>query len=208
MSASIQLDQAGKRFNSSWIFKNVTYTFDAINAYVLLGANGSGKSTFLQMIAGYLMASAGTIQYSIRGKAIGDDQIFKQVSLAAPYLDLIDSFTIGELVDFHFKFKSFVKGVSPDNFLDILQLDRVKNKPLKTFSSGMRQRVKLALAILSDTPILLLDEPTSNLDHPSIDWYNNLIASHRADRLILVCSNSQKHEYSFCNIELSMENYK
>jgi ABC-type multidrug transport system ATPase subunit len=92
--------------------------------------------------------------------------------------------------------------------MEITQLEKAKNKQLKYFSSGMKQRVRLALAVLCDSPLLLLDEPTSNLDKKAIDWYQQLVTDHSKNRLIIVASNQQEYEYPFCNKTLMVEDYK
>ena len=204
----ITLNNIGKRYNRHWIFKGLNYEFSSDNAYVILGANGSGKSTLVQLIAGSLLSSEGSIAYHNNAGQVPDEEIYSNVSIAAPYLDLIEAYTIEEIIAFHFQFKSFYPGITAQKFIDIIALPSAQNKPLKEFSSGMKQRVKLALAILSDTPMLLLDEPTANLDKKGVDWYNRLMNNYRNNRLVIVCSNQQKEEYGFCNKELMIENYK
>ncbi|MEO6884061.1 MAG: ATP-binding cassette domain-containing protein [Bacteroidia bacterium] len=205
---SISLANIGKRYNREWIFRNVNYEFSDGNAYVIIGSNGSGKSTLLQLIAGNLLASEGTISYSENEKIILEEKIFSQISFASPYLELLEKYTLSEMIDFHFKFKKYFSGWDLEKVIESTQLAYAKDKILKNYSSGMKQRVKLALAILSDTPFLLLDEPASNLDKNAIEWYQNLIKNHTKNRIVIVCSNEQKHEYNFCNQELKIEDYK
>lgn len=204
----INLTNIGKRYNHHWIFRKVGYEFSSENAYVILGSNGSGKSTLLQLIAGSLSASEGSIAYYHNSVQVPDEQIYSRVSIAAPYIDLIEAYTLEEIINFHFQFKQFYPGINAKKFIDVIDLPAVQNKPLKEFSSGMKQRVKLALAILSDTPLLLLDEPSVNLDKKGVEWYNLLMNTYRSNRLVIICSNRQKEEYGFCNKELMIENYK
>lgn len=204
----IKLTNIGKRYNHQWIFRKIDYEFNSENSYVILGSNGSGKSTLLQLIAGSLSASEGNISYHNNSVQVPDEQIYSSVSIAAPYLDLIEAYTLEEIIAFHFQFKQFYPGINTKNFIDIIDLPAAQNKPLKEFSSGMKQRVKLALAIFSHTPFLLLDEPTANLDIKGVEWYNLLMNTYRSDRLVIVCSNQQKEEYGFCNKELMIEDYK
>ena len=204
----IELDHIGKRYNRHWIFKDINLSLRSEEAYVVLGANGSGKSTLLQILAGSLLASEGRISYFQGTNEIAADRIYRSVSIVAPYIDLIDSYTVKELIDFQFQFKSFYRGVTPDAILELINLRSIQSKPLKEFSSGMRQRIKLALAIFSDSSLLLLDEPTSNLDKEGIAWYRNLMDNYRSDRLVVVFSNQQKDEYQFCTKEILLEHYK
>jgi ABC-type multidrug transport system ATPase subunit len=112
------------------------------------------------------------------------------------------------MVTFHHRFRQFVDGMDTEAVIKATTLSKNRNKPIRYFSSGMKQRVKLALAILSDTPLLLLDEPASNLDLAGIEWYRNLVARHRNDRIVIVCSNSQPQEHDFCGSSILIDNYK
>lgn len=204
---NIILQNIGRRFNREWIFRGIDYAFENAGKYAVLGANGSGKSTLLQVLNGSLGPSEGTIQYFDSGKEIEAGDVFNSLSLAAPYLEVIEDFSLNEMIDFHFKFKRFKAGMDKNAVADILNLEGSRNKLIKYFSSGMKQRLKLALAFCADTPMLMLDEPTSNLDTQGIDWYLSLIEKFSEGRLTIVCSN-QEHEYSFCDNRLSIADYK
>jgi ABC-type multidrug transport system ATPase subunit len=202
----IELKNAGRRFNQEWIFRNLSYRFEAPNKYAILGPNGSGKSTLISVLLGTLSPSEGEIYYSNPG-VIPVEQVYKHLGLAAPYLDLIEEFTLQETIDFHFKFNAVHPEIGKGEILELLGLKKSQDKALKYFSSGMKQRTKLALACCADTPILFLDEPTSNLDVQGIDWYQELISRFTAERLVIIGSN-QKHEYSFCTEHLNITDYK
>lgn len=203
----ISLSNIGRRFNRDWIFRGINYNFEQGKSYAVLGRNGSGKSTLLQLIAGSLSPSEGDIIVKAKGKPIDDEELFASLTIAAPYLELIEEFTLSEMIDFHFRFKSFQAGTDKSKLIDLLELSSSKNKALKYFSSGMKQRTKLALAICADTPVLLLDEPTSNLDAQAISWYQKLINEFGQNRLVVVCSN-QEHEYQFCENHIQLSDYK
>lgn len=210
----IQLQNIGKRYNYEWIFRRVDQELGGGNNYVILGSNGSGKSTLLQVIAGNLLPSEGSIAFrpgnqdTDAGIAVSDEERYRYLSYAAPYLDLLEEFTLTESIEFQAKFKPFRAGLTTQQIVEITQLEKARNKQLKYYSSGMKQRVRLALAILADTPLLLLDEPASNLDRKAVDWYQQLVAGNSANRLIIVASNQQEYEYPFCNKQLSVEDYK
>ena len=174
---NISLDNIGKRYNYEWIFRNVNLDFGTGDNYVILGANGSGKSTLLQVIAGSLLASEGKVRYqSSRAAKLSEENIFHHLSYAAPYLDLFEDFTLAESIEFQAKFKPFHRGLTTQKIIGIAELGKAKNKQLKYYSSGMKQRVRLTLAVLADTPLLLLDEPASNLDKAAIGWYQRSIS--------------------------------
>lgn len=205
---TITLNNIGKCYHLDWIFRNITFEFKTGEPCAIQGPNGSGKSTLLQIISGMVVPSEGTITYTNDDKTIPVEEIFRYLSIATPYLDLIEDFTLAEIISFHFKFKSILEGITQSDLIEIIGLKKAKDKQLKYYSSGMKQRVKLALAIFSDTQILLLDEPTSNLDKSGMDWYRIQIEQHISNRLILVCSNNQSREFDFCKHEIDIINYR
>ncbi|MFI5451515.1 ATP-binding cassette domain-containing protein [Pedobacter sp. UC225_61] len=202
----ISLNNIGRRFNKEWIFKNINYNFKQGQKYAILGPNGSGKSTLLSVLLGSLTPSEGEISYT-NPTEIRVEQVYQYISFAAPYLDLVEEFTLQETIDFHFQFKAYADGLNASGVLSLLGLEKSQDKALKHFSSGMKQRTKLALACCTNTPILLLDEPTSNLDEQGIDWYLALIKKFAGNKMVIIGSN-QTHEYNFCEHQLSISDYK
>jgi ABC-type multidrug transport system ATPase subunit len=203
----IILEQIGRRFNREWIFRDIDYVFEKGVAYAILGANGSGKSTLLQVISGSLSSSEGRLTYLCGDKETAVEEVFPLLAMAAPYLELIEEFTLAEHVQFHFRFKKYLSGYDYNSLISLLGLDYSEHKMIRNFSSGMKQRLKLALAFCSDTPVLLLDEPTSNLDQQGVDWYLSLVRQFSENRLLIVCSN-QEHEYAFCRHQIRLSDYK
>jgi len=203
----IILEHIGRRFNREWIFKDINYIFESGQSYAILGANGAGKSTLLQVISGSLSSSEGSITYLNAQNTLDPENIFEYLSLAAPYLELIEEFSLIEHIDFHFRFKKYRAGLDRDSLIELLGLKNARFKPIKYFSSGMKQRVKLALAFCSDSALLLLDEPASNLDQQGLEWYKSLIQEFSPGRLLIICSN-QEQEYSFCMHHLNVADYK
>lgn len=203
----IFLEDIGRRFNQEWIFKGINHTFVQGQSYAILGPNGSGKSTFLQVLAGSLSPSKGKISYSFQDKEIAAEHIYQQLALAAPYLELIEEFTLRESIHFHFKFKKMMPGWDCEKLITLLQLESSANKEIRYFSSGMKQRVKLLLACCTDSPLLLLDEPTANLDTQGMEWYLSMIKQFTKNRVLIICSN-QEHEYVFCDHRFNILDYK
>jgi ABC-type multidrug transport system ATPase subunit len=205
---SITLDSTGKKYGREWIFRNLSYELTPGSKTVILGGNGSGKSTLLQMIAGYITPNAGKINYSLNGKSLDVNDIYQQVSLASPYLQLTEDFTGLETVTHLAGFKKFKRGFTPEQVLKHCYLDNAGNKLVRQYSSGMKQRLKLALAIFADTPLVLLDEPSSNLDSQAMQWYKQTINENSNGRTFVVCSNAIDAEFSFCDKQLKVEDYK
>ena len=207
-STQISLRNVGKRFNHEWIFRGIDHTFKEGEHTVILGSNGSGKSTLLQVVLGSTVVSEGELEYTVNGKTYAVEDTLGQFSVATPYLELIEEFTLTEMLEFHQKMKPFRAGLTIDAIIEKLYLTEAKNKAIRYFSSGMKQRVKLGIALLSDTPFVMLDEPTSNLDAKAIDWYKQLVDENKQGRIIMVCSNDQKDEFSFCTQKLNIADYK
>jgi ABC-type multidrug transport system ATPase subunit len=204
----VSLNDVGKRYNREWIFRHVNLEISTGDSYAILGSNGSGKSTLLQLIAGNQLQSEGKIEYYLNENLLSVDRLFPYISFASPYLELIEEFTLFESLAFHAQFKAFVNSFTIADILSISQLEKAKDKELKYFSSGMKQRVRLVLAILSEAPFLFLDEPTSNLDKNGILWYNKLIQDFTKNKIVVVCSNHQLQEYEFCKKQILIEDYK
>ena len=200
-------ENLGKKFRNEWIFRNLNYEFQSGESYTFIGANGSGKSTLLQVLSGFMPHSEGIINYHNSQKSITIDNYYKYLVIAAPYLELIEDFTLTEIIEFHIKFKPFKNNLSTQDFIDFIELSKAKNKEVKFFSSGMKQRVKLGLAFWSDCEILMLDEPTSNLDAEATSWYLRNVREYSKNRLLMICSN-QPAEYEFCKNILNIQDYK
>ena len=200
----ITLQNLGKRYNREWIFRHIEYEFIVGKKYAITGSNGSGKSTLLQVIAGSLMHNEGSVEMH-NGQLLSNEQHYQHISIATPYLELIEEMTALEMLRFHSTFKQLI--LSAAEILQIVNLQASANKQIRYYSSGMKQRLKLALAFFSKTPILLLDEPTTNLDEDGIALYHQLIKNYTTNKLVIVCSND-KQEYSFCEEVLEVGRYK
>ncbi len=220
----IRISDAGKRFNREWIFRNANIEFSSSNAYAITGPNGSGKSTLLQVIGGMLQVSEGSIQYLTAGqggaisdkssfaeatadKQLANEEVYRHISFCAPYLDVIEEMTLIEFLQFHNRFKNFITGFDVRKIIASVRLENAANKQIRYYSSGMKQRVRLAQAIFSDTDIVLLDEPCSNLDADGIELYHYLVERFCKERIVIVCSNDEV-EYNFCNEIISMTSFK
>jgi ABC-type multidrug transport system ATPase subunit len=204
---TISLSDAGKRFNRDWIFRHFNYQFESGQAYAITGPNGSGKSTLLQALSGGMMLTEGDGQWTIGNKQLTNDHIFTHVSICAPYLEVIEEMELKEFLDFHHGFKPFLTGITIHSIIEAIGLEKAVTKQIRNYSSGMKQRVKLAQCIFSDTGIVLLDEPCTNLDSEGIELYHRLIREYCQNRLVVVSSNDEI-EYKFCEKKISITDYK
>ncbi len=204
----IRLIEVAKRFRFDWIFRNVNLTFNSEHCYAILGPNGSGKSTLMKVISGHLSPSKGSVSFEKEGERIDIDAAYKQIAYAAPYIELIEEFTLTEAIGFHAHFKPFVQGLSTEKIISILGFEKSYDKEVRHFSSGMKQRLKLVLAICADTPILLLDEPTTNLDAQGAAWYKDLLLTYGKNKIIIVATNVEE-DYSFiCDNVIKIADYQ
>jgi ABC-type multidrug transport system ATPase subunit len=201
----LEASNLAKRFNREWIFRRFDYTFEPGKIYAITGPNGSGKSTLLRILWGQLPASSGDVKHFVDGQ-ISLSEVYRHVSIATPYMDLVEEFTLEEMVDFHFKFKKAIPGMTRQDIIARLDLRDGGGKAVASFSSGMKQRLKLGLAFFTSTPFLFLDEPSTNLDERSLRWYRGLL-DELQNRLVLIASN-QPHEYPETAARIDIMHYK
>ncbi|OGX91386.1 ABC transporter ATP-binding protein [Hymenobacter coccineus] len=205
----MQIDATGlgKRFQRDWIYRGLTRTFRPGSATAVLGPNGAGKSTLLNTLSGQLLPTEGTLAYTLAGQPLAVEAVPRHLAYAAPYLDLLEELTLTELLRFHTQFKPLRPGVSIDGLIGIMYLEGARQRLVREFSSGMKQRLKLGLALYADAPLLLLDEPTTNLDATGAAWFQEHVRATRAGRTVLLSSNVPA-EYAFCDAELLVTDFQ
>lgn len=203
----IELSDAGKRYQNDWIFKGLNLKIQEGDRIGISGPNGSGKSTLLKIISGQTSLTKGKRVYQdANGTQLEEEGIFNKISFAAPYIELIEEFSLSEIINFYHKFRPLVKGLSES---DVVEMSRIPqaNKVIKAYSSGMKQRVKLVLALCFDGEVILLDEPSTNLDKDGVEWTKNLIYTYLSDRTLVLASNEIK-DFENINSVLDIRDYK
>ncbi len=196
--------KCGKKFGGKWVFNKQNHRFEPGRVYGVTGKNGSGKSTMLKIIAGFMSPSVGNIEWVMNEKKLERESVYKHVAMSAPYMELIEEFRLPELIRFQGKFKNYGNQHSEDDIIRLSGLQENCNKPIRFFSSGMKQRTGLTLAILSASPLLLLDEPCANLDHDARSWYQTLLSKYKKNRTIIIASNHNPDEYPDCDDVISL----
>ncbi|MFY8004830.1 MAG: ABC transporter ATP-binding protein [Chitinophagaceae bacterium] len=204
---TITCNKGGKKYNKEWIFRGMDFCIQPGNPTVVTGFNGSGKSTLLQCVSGSSLLTEGNIVFSFNDSIIVAEKHFAYCSLVAPYLDIVEEMTATEFLNFHQHFKPFYTAITTADALAMAGLLKAANKQIRYFSSGMKQRIKLLQAVLSDVPLLLLDEPCTNLDDEGVALYHSLVDAYGKQKTILVASNN-KIEYSFCTQQLNIMQFK
>jgi ABC-type multidrug transport system ATPase subunit len=204
---TITVDDLSKRFNREWIFRHLDFQFQAGKTYTVTGPNGSGKSTLLQVVWGQVPQTTGSFRYEKGKSEIPIDEVFRHISIATPYMELIEEFTLNEMLSFHFRLRKVRTGFTFDHLLPIMYLEDAAEKQLMNFSSGMKQRLKLGLALYTEADVYFLDEPGTNLDRRAFDWYRNELSKLPPHAMVLIASNNPD-EYPENATNLSIVHYK
>ncbi len=197
----IEFQHVSKRYGFQHILKDLNYVFEEKGTYAIYGPNGSGKSSVLQLIAGIQSPNKGTINRTLAGKTLSLDEVPTLLSFSAPYMELPDELTYPELLNMHFRFR---KSIIPEAKKYIAeQLGYDPTKQIRNYSSGMKMRLKLILALTTDSELILLDEPTANFDEQGIEWYKLLLLELRKERTLIIAS-AQPSDHAFCDHRLTL----
>lgn len=198
----ILVKNLAKKFRQEYVIRQFNYQFKIGNSYAITGPNGSGKSTLLQLIAQYTLPNVGTVDIS----GIDSELAYSQLTYAAPYVELIEEYTLQEHLSFLAKNEYLPSSITIDKFEDFIELRPDRLKLIKNYSSGMRQKIKLGFAMLSERPIILLDEPSTNFDELAKDWFYNRLNNQR-HKLIIIASNELR-EIEFCTERILISDFK
>ena len=195
-----------KRFERNWLFRALTYTFESDKKYAIIGSNGSGKSTLLQILAGFIPPTSGNVLYKSADSSPIIDPIGK-IAFASPAMELIEEFTLEELLHFHYRIQGFPSGEEIYSLAEKLQLTHALQKPVRHFSSGMKQRVKLGLAFFSSAELICIDEPTTNLDKKGVEWYRQLLLA-ASGRCVLIASNIEQEYAEMVQDQINIHHFR
>ncbi len=201
---NISVRNGGKNFHRTWLFRGLSMNIvvDPLHParIAILGPNGSGKSTLCLLLLGQISPTEGEVVWQdINGSIIDSSRWHNYISMTSPAMELPEEFSLEEWFVFHQTIKGFAKGVSLHQFMDLCEFSKeTATKTLLTFSSGMKQRVKLCMAALGVEPVVVLDEPLTNLDESGIVLYHHLYSEFLSHKTVVVASN-RPDEYRFCN---------
>lgn len=182
-----------KVFNRRIVFDNISFIVESGQVLSITGPNGSGKSTISKIICGLLTPSAGKIEYENGITKIQREDFYKHVGFVAPYLELYGEFTAMEnlIIEGNARGLRNVKERAME-ILSLVGLFNRRNDEVRGFSSGMKQRMKYASALIHNPQILLLDEPTTNLDEAGIKMVMDLIEAFKKDKILIIATNDPK----------------
>ena len=189
----ITAEGLGKRFGRSPVVRDFAYDFAPGSVTAISGANGSGKSTLLRLLSGQLLPSSGGVRFRESGAEVPEERRYRCVSLTGPYLELVEELSGEELLAFHARVRGFRQNLQPEHLWGKLDWKkRTRRQRISSYSSGMKQRIRLLLALATDAGAVMLDEPTSNLDAEGVAWYRALVGEWRDGRTLIVASNEER----------------
>ena len=193
---TLSVQKVAKRFNKTKLFNEIDFQLIGNDKLAITGQNGSGKSTLLKIIAGIIPPSKGKVNVLANDKEVSKEEYFKHFNICAPYTELIEEFSLREHLAFHQNFKEPIYDGEVAEIVEEAGLLNNLDQKLNSFSSGMKQRVKLILAICYNSTVILLDEPTSHLDEVGKIWYKKLLSNYSHERICIIFSN-ETEEYIF-----------
>lgn len=199
------------RFLSRTVFSGLSFRLSKTESIAITGRNGSGKSTLLKIIATLLKQNGGTIKLISEGKEIPRQKLYLQIGMIAPYLNLYEELTAFENLDFFFNLKckhNFLPKVEYINeLLSRTGLYKRRNDQVRSYSSGMKQRLKIAFALINKPPLLLMDEPRTNLDKEGIDIIYSVAEEQKKNGILIVATN-ENEDTNLCSDVLNIESFK
>jgi heme exporter protein A len=201
----LRAQDVGKTFNRKIVFQNVSFELERGGSLAITGRNGSGKSTLVKIIAGVLSPTSGQVTIENDGKALEETGRKEHLGLVTPYLQLYDEFTAMENIEI----LSRIRGVKqPDpqgvhSLLSLFGLWERRNDWLRVYSSGMKQRLKYVFALVHDPTLLILDEPTANLDSDGVSAVKQIVEEQKKRGVLIVATNDAQ-EATWCDADLHL----
>lgn len=208
INKEIILNNLSKTFERRKIFSNINYSFSGNGIFGIAGSNGSGKSTLIKIIAGILSPTKGSAEIIFDNRKTESENLHSVIGFVAPYLILYDEFSAEENLILSAKIRgiNYNAEKTGELFSKFLLYERRKDL-LKTYSSGMKQRMKFIFSMIHNPPFLLFDEPTSNLDVEGKESVYSLIKETANNSLVLIASNEES-DLALCSDVLRLAEYK
>jgi len=189
----LELKNIGKDFGSKKIFRGINAALTSGQSLAITGPNGSGKTTLVKIICGLIRPSLGELTFTSGEKPLQREEVYRHIGLVGPYLELYEELSAKENMEFFGKMRR-VPDLSSriSELMAVMNLSGREDDPVKTYSSGMRQRLKYVFALLSEPQVLILDEPTSNLDRDGIDAVYRIMENQKKDKMLIIATNDEK----------------
>ena len=192
-----------KDFNRRPIFRDISFSLSSPSSLAITGKNGAGKSTLSKILAGLVSSTRGSIAYTLNDKQVGIEEFKHDIGFVSPYLNLYDEFTALENLQLLSRIRATTQQneVRMKELLNLVNLWKRRDDLVGTFSSGMKQRLKYAFALLHNPIVLILDEPTSNLDEEGIEFVQRIVKQQKEEGVLIVATND-KEEAGWCAQEI------
>lgn len=206
---ALTCENLSKRFGRLVVFHGLGFSLEGGRSLAVTGANGSGKSTLLRILAGVLRPSRGEVRLHEAGREVSREEHPLHVGLVAPYLSVYDGLTARENLAFLARARRLSGAQARiEEVLGQVELTARADEPVQAYSSGMKQRVKYAAALLAAPPLLLLDEPSANLDAAGRDMVTGVMHHQRGNGHLLVIATNDPQEAARCDEEVCVEDFK
>ena len=205
---SVEAVSLNKIFGRRLIFNNINFKFESNGIFGIAGSNGSGKSTLVKIIAGIISPSSGRIIHMTGNDEIIPEKLHNHIGFVSPYLVLYDEFSAWE----NLAYFAEIRGIPLDtervnHLLEKFLLMSRKDDLVKTYSSGMKQRLKFIFALSHSPELLILDEPTSNLDAEGKEKVYTILKKEAETSIVIIASNEET-DLALCTMKIELEKYK
>ncbi len=183
-------ENISKYFADNRIFKNINFQIKSGQSLAIIGPNGSGKSTLIRILSNLIQPTEGKIIYKNTGGEIKKENIYKNIGLVGPYLELYQDLSAKENLTFFSKIKGIRESDKRINdLMKRLKLSGREDDLVKAYSSGMKQRLKYVFAMLGQPEVLFIDEPCANLDEEGIKTIYEILAEQKKDKILIIATN-------------------
>jgi len=209
MNNNLQIDSLSKIYNGVEVVKSISFTIKRNEIIGLLGPNGCGKTTTIGMILGLLKPSSGKVLIDNQDIEKNRVDILKKINFISPYIELPKKLTVKQNL---FVYGKLYNVENLDNKIEYLteklRLNEILNCITGELSSGQKNRVSLAKAIINDPILLLLDEPTASLDPETGDFVREFLEDFQKERKnsILLASHNMSEVERLCTSVMMMKN--
>lgn len=204
MIFSCECTGLGHRFQQKFLFRGLDFTFEAGRIYLIQGSNGTGKSTFLKILSGAMDPSEGAVRFQAAGGVVEVEELWKYIGFVSPYQELPEELRLPELISFQMQMDGTEAETDYQHLIRLFGLEKDLQKPIRNFSTGMKQKARFVLSLGSERPIWILDEPGSNLDAESASRFWDFLAERKKDKLIILASN-EPEEFEKADVRLQLK---
>lgn len=207
-SFTFSAQNLSQRFQHRQIFNDISFKISNKEVLGITGHNGSGKTTLVKIIAGLISPNSGSVQFVLNNLEVDSDDLYLHIGFVSPYLTLYEEFTALELLKIIAQMRGmeFDAKFAEELLADVHLIER-KNDEIKTYSSGMKQRMKYACALLHKPCLLIVDEPMTNLDNDGMEMVERIILNHSQSGGGVILATNDQRDVKLCSQTISVEDF-